>query len=428
MKKVLFALTITCLLFIIGVDIAETEPYTMYKDRTTYAESEEAAITQIIPKPEQPEAIAIPPRVPDRVSDGEKFDITMEVLAHHHAVTGISAAVFEGGEVIHTFNRGYADRARGIPASDDTIYRSASVSKMAAAMCAMILHDRGLLDTDAPVSEITGLAMDWVNQTAPNTARHLMSHTSSIIDTAAYENAWSGGAPPTAAQLLRSGVFSGDEPGTRFAYSNLASGMVAAVIESVTGERFYSFAQNELFRPLNMDAAFVRDLITAPDNIANLYQGGGFAHSPRTWGRTSALYNRIPLGQSYGLAECEMLISAPDLARLGIIMSGDGSVDGVQVLLPETVAMMNLPVIDGGVFDGRTHGLGIRLYGNAVEGRVIAGHAGMALGTVSGVFFDSSDGTGVAILTNGASGALRDNNMYALNDDIVKLVYEIFFD
>jgi CubicO group peptidase (beta-lactamase class C family) len=353
----------------------------------------------------------------------------MEDINRQLRVNGLSLAVFADGEVIYTYNHGYASRSADIPACDNTRYRSASVSKTATAICAMILHDRGLLDLDESVSKITGLNMDSRSQVAPNTTRHLLSHTSTIVDTSAYHNGWERG-PKTAEQILRNGVFSSGEPGRRYQYSNFASGMVAAVIESITEQRFYAFAQENLFELLSMDAAYTRDLIEDVDSIANLYRSGRLVHNVQTWGRTTNLYDRIPLGQSWGLSECEMIISATDLARLGIIVSGDGSVDGIQVITTESVMEMRAPFMGSFENDLNNHvrGLGLRIFGNVVENRVITGHAGNALGMVGGLFFDCSDRTGVAILTNGCSGGVNENGMHRINDEIVKLVYEIFFD
>ena len=78
---------------------------------------------------------------------------------------------------------------------------------------------------------------------------------------------------------------------------------------------------------------------------------------------------------------------------------------------------------------GNSHirGLGLRIHsGNVIEDRTITGHSGAALGMASGLYFDTADGTGVALLTNGCGTGLRENGMYGVNDELLKLVYSHF--
>jgi CubicO group peptidase (beta-lactamase class C family) len=386
-------------------------------------------ITQITQIPQIPENPPPEPRSFDHV-DIAAFEAQMNEIFDRRRVDGGSVAIFADGRIIHTFNRGYARKSERLPVDDNTKYRSASVAKMSTAIVAMLLMEQGKLDIDQPISEIMGINMDYNRQTLPNTTRNLLSHTSTIGDTGAYSAAWKNGSSPTTLPVMISrGIWTADQPGTRYSYSNLGSGLTAAVIESITGERFYRFAQENLFDVIGMDAAYLRTFIKDTESIANIYDGGAFAFNPRTWGRTESLYDKIPLGQSYGVAECELIISATDLARLAIILAGDGSLEGQQILSPKTVEMMRTPFMPGDIYNERVYALGLRVHGGLANGsRIMTGHSGEALGMISGVYFDPLDQTGVAIITNGASGARVESGMSALNDETTKAVYKYFFD
>jgi len=65
---------------------------------------------------------------------------------------GASAAVFLDGEPVVDIWGGYADAARTIPWQRDTITNVWSTTKTMAALCALILADRGDLDLAAPVA------------------------------------------------------------------------------------------------------------------------------------------------------------------------------------------------------------------------------------------------------------------------------------
>jgi len=427
-KKILIILLIV---FLVGCDggVQEQESQTQIQQIILPVTSENKSTQTQPPTTEvtQPASTIDYKKLEKTLKNPEKFEAAMKEIARDFTVNGMSMAVFADGEIVYTFNYGYANKSAGILANDDTKYRSASVSKTATAICAMILYEEGLLDLDKPITDILGYNMDSSSHDTPNTTRHLLSHTSSIIDTGAYSNAWSHSPPLSVSRMASMGIWSSSPPGTRYEYSNLGLSVVASVIESITGQRFYTYAQENLFQSLDMDAAFLRTLIKDVNSIANIYTNGSLAHNPRTWGRTESLYNRLPLGNSHGIAECEMIISATDLARMGILLTNDGEVDGVRLLKPETVAQMTAPALP---VESNSHirGLGLRIHqGNVIEGRTITGHSGAALGMASGLYFDTADRTGVALLTNGCSVGLRENGMYGISDETLKLVYSHFF-
>lgn len=354
---------------------------------------------------------------------GEEFIKSIAAICKANEVVGMSVAVFKDGKVIKKYNYGYADRENRIPVSIDTKYRSASISKPVTFIGAMMLAEQGKLDIDAPISKIIGVNLDVGSP--PNTARHLMTHTSTIGDTGAYIKACEA-APFASLEKLKgyASIFTAYTPGTRYEYSNFAAGLVSAVIESVTKQRFYSYMEENLFDKLGIDAAYVRTHIKDNGNIANIYNDGKLAHTPKTWGRTEKVYDTVPLGQQYLIGQCELIISAGDLAKIGIILAGDGSVDDIKILDGKSVDEMNKPFISDSIM---SYGLGLRMNDHIVDGRTITGHPGQALGMIGGLYFDRSDRTGVAILTNGCNIVMQDNGVYRINNDIIRAVYGEFF-
>jgi CubicO group peptidase (beta-lactamase class C family) len=140
-------------------------------------------------------------------------------------------------------------------------FRVASISKMALAMGLKTLVDDGRLDLDKDVSSYLGWKL--VNPAFPDakiTARQLLSHTSSIRDPDEYWVAapgrfralFEGGAAPFAAPSADADR----SPGRWFEYANLNYGILAGIIESISGERFDRFMTEHLFRPLALDIGY----------------------------------------------------------------------------------------------------------------------------------------------------------------------------
>jgi CubicO group peptidase (beta-lactamase class C family) len=68
-----------------------------------------------------------------------------------HGIPGLSAAVVTGGELTYSAGFGMADLERFTPATPQTIYRLASISKPMTAVAVLQLHEEGKLDLDAPI-------------------------------------------------------------------------------------------------------------------------------------------------------------------------------------------------------------------------------------------------------------------------------------
>jgi CubicO group peptidase (beta-lactamase class C family) len=180
-------------------------------------------------------------------------------------VAGAALAVFDGGRLVYAGAAGCAEyRVDGKtcdrPLEPTMKLRAASVSKMALALGLKTLIDAGKVDPDRDASDYLGWSLR--NPNFPDrriTVRQLLSHTSSVRDPEAY---WVD-APGRLQDLFAdASAFAaadgvGDKgPGGWFAYSNLNYGILAGVIEGVTGERFDLFMDRALLKPLGVDAGY----------------------------------------------------------------------------------------------------------------------------------------------------------------------------
>ena len=98
-----------------------------------------------------------------------------QVEAHRKAITipGLSVAVLQDGEILTARGFGYADVDKKIPASADTLYHLASITKTFTAILVWQLVEQGKLGLDEPVSRYDPAIKD-----DRILVRHLLSHTS----------------------------------------------------------------------------------------------------------------------------------------------------------------------------------------------------------------------------------------------------------
>lgn len=143
------------------------------------------------------------------------------------------------------------ERAAGIirrPFDINTPFRAASISKLATAMIAAVLHVDGTLDLDAPIDPYLKIAAN-ASPASPITMRQLLSHTSGLSDPDIYWLAHPAHIDDLMAKAFAARHFSG------FEYCNLGYGIAATIIERATGRRFDQLFV-DLFNPLPMDAGF----------------------------------------------------------------------------------------------------------------------------------------------------------------------------
>ncbi|WP_235565294.1 serine hydrolase domain-containing protein [Lysobacter sp. Root494] len=166
-------------------------------------------------------------------------------------VPGASVLVLRDGALLVHRSYGMADMEAHVAATPLTNYRLASVSKQFTAASILLLAEDGRLHLDDKVR-------DWLptlpHVADPITIRHLLTHTSGLID---YEDVMD---PADARQVHDADVLklleSQDRtyfvPGTGYRYSNSGYALLALIVERASKQRYADFLRERIFRPLGM--------------------------------------------------------------------------------------------------------------------------------------------------------------------------------
>jgi len=162
---------------------------------------------------------------------------------------------FTADTISVTAIQGYSNRSTGRALMPDDPVRIASVSKLFVTLGVMRLVEKQILDLDADVSDYLGWSLrnpDFPDEAI--TLVHLLSHQSGLRDGINY-------ALPMDALLeeeLRNPKAwdSNHPPGAYFTYANLNFPVIAAIMEAAGGKRFDRIMQDEVLKPLRLDACF----------------------------------------------------------------------------------------------------------------------------------------------------------------------------
>jgi CubicO group peptidase (beta-lactamase class C family) len=291
-------------------------------------------------------------------------------------IAGCQTLVARGGEVAYLRSLGQADRERGKPMADDTIFRIYSMTKPITSVALMTLYEQGHFQLNDPVSRVfpewrsqrvwvsgEGERMQTVAPNRPITFRDMLCHTGGL----SYSNVLTAlGAPDSGHPVdqvyatLRVGR-SRDEtltdlvhklaqvplryqPGERWMYS-LSTDVCAALVEALSGKRFDRYLQETIFDPLNMkDTGFVvpADKLS---RFAACYKRGADKSLLLSDDPESSGFRREPKLYSGGGGLTSTLA---DYFRFCEMLRRGGELDGARILGPRTLNLMRLNHLPGG--------------------------------------------------------------------------------
>jgi CubicO group peptidase (beta-lactamase class C family) len=280
-----------------------------------------------------------------------------------------------GQEVFQSVS-GLMDMARGTPVRDDTIFRIYSMTKPITAAAIMILAEEGAVRLDDDVhaylpefkrqgvyaSGVATLLRDAPQQFVTTPVRRrmkvidLLTHTAGLtygfmmrtgVD-AAYRRAkigefdTEGGMDKFIADAAAMPLeFC---PGDAWNYS-ISLDVAAAIVERASGQTFADFLRTRLFEPLGMhDTAFFcpEDKLS---RFASCYQPGKDGGLKLQDDAREGVFTAPPKLESGGGG---LVSTAHDYMRFCEMFLGGGTLDGVQIFSPKTVALFSLNHLPNG--------------------------------------------------------------------------------
>jgi D-alanyl-D-alanine carboxypeptidase len=178
-------------------------------------------------------------------------------------IAGLSIAVFAHGKEILARGYGFADLEARAPATKDTSYPIASVSKHFTAAAILRLADQGRLSVDDPLSRFFPAARPVIGAL---TLRHLLQHTTGLTR--------GGPAPRDAAVSVLARGGTGRPQGQDWTYSNYNFSLLGLVVEHVTGRDYARYVREELATPLGLTGTgYCEDGSTVPGRAHDYLSG-----------------------------------------------------------------------------------------------------------------------------------------------------------
>jgi CubicO group peptidase (beta-lactamase class C family) len=179
---------------------------------------------------------------------------------------GVNAAIMHNGRLVYSHSFGFRDLEGKKPMKEDTIFRINSMTKPITTAAVMMLYEEGKFLLDEPVSKYipgfdqmkvlakeNGDPTDVVPLARPVTIRHLLTHTSGLINTKAYEQnkTFDHNQPLSAMAAKLIDVPLAHQPGAAWRYGQSID-VLGHLIEVWSGEKLDVFLETRIFEPLAM--------------------------------------------------------------------------------------------------------------------------------------------------------------------------------
>lgn len=333
--------------------------------------------------------------------DSINASIINEMQTQH--ISGVSVAITKDDAIIFEGQYGLADRESERSITNQTAFLLASVSKLVTGTALMQLHEAGHFQLDDDITNYLPFSIDLPYDDGPITFRMLLTHTASIGDNETVQDQqyyYGEDSPITLANFMEdyfteSGAyyddyenFTDDVPGTGFTYSNMGTALEGYLVETISGQDFDTYCDNNIFNPLCMTntswrlADMDENLLARPylyDNGYEVYQHYTFTDYPNGGLRATA----------------------KDMAHFLIMYAQSGRFNDTNILTSETVNDMTALQIPNIADD-----MGLQWFVLDAD-EDTWGHDGGEQGTTTLTGYSKSSKVGVVVLCNAEDAELQ---------------------
>ena len=344
----------------------------------------------------------------------ESMDERVDRIFRDTKAVGGAFLVAQNGEIVYEHYYGVQQKTTGVPVTEKSYFRCASVTKLVTGIGLMKMMDDGMLEPDEDISTYLGYAVGNPRYPdTPITLRILMSHTAGLNENSSYSSKSSKLSNMIALDQKAKANFKDVRPGSEYAYSNFGAGITGAIIESVTGEDVSSFMREYLFEPLGIDAAYTATQLEEPEYLTATYHKDGSLYIAPSYALRQTYDAQATPDTHYRVTVGSLLIRPRDLTRLGIALCGDGTVDGVRVLSEKAIAMMRQEqsVETTGITSDTPYSFFTIRKDSLLDGRRVYGHQGTDEGIVCNLYVEPVSQTVFCVMTNGCKTTREDGIM-----------------
>lgn len=316
------------------------------------------------------------------------------------ALSSAGVAVVHGRDTLLLRGYGLADRENKRPATANTVYEIASITKQVTAAAVLRLVERGRVGLD---DDIGRYVPQFPLQGHHVTVRNLLNHTSGIhnfTNPPTRRADWTYDVPPDSIIALVARDTFDFAPGTRDAYSNTGYTLLGMIIEKASGQTYAAFLQHEFFAPLGM-----RHTGYCPSHPNDSLAARGYSKRNGEYVRAADNNMSVPFAAG---AICSSVAD---------FLVWERALHEGRLLQAASYKEMTTP---GRLVDGTALKYGFGLGLGTLAGHPATAHSGSITGFTSAQVYLPADSLSVIVFTNTSSA--RDPGPEPLAMDLARIV------
>lgn len=313
--------------------------------------------------------VSAPNASPEAPLDAAVLDAALSGLVTNGSVMGVAALVYKDGDEVYYGDFGFADREADRPWQRSTLATLYSMTKPITGVTLMSLYEEGLFELDAPLADYLPeyadmqvvVGLDDAGEPVIEPAMRPLKVIDIFRHTACFGYGWED--HPAAALMNEAQVldpskplaqFSAElatlplycHPGTQWKYG-VAVDVQARLAEVVTGRPYEELVHERVLTPLGMTETsyFVpEDQKLRLAAVYSKYDGSPLSREPNETVYGFRDTKPMQINGGHGL-----ISSIDDYMRFALMLQNEGTYDGVQILKPETVALMSRDHLPTGI-------------------------------------------------------------------------------
>jgi CubicO group peptidase (beta-lactamase class C family) len=258
-------------------------------------------------------------------------------IVREQNLTGLAVGIVEGGRLTYAKGLGVmkvGERDRLV--TPDTLFHMASITKPFVMTSVMQLVERGKIQLDAPLVQYVPYFRLRDPRYRAMTVRQMLTHTSGMPDVQDYrwnQPEYDEGALERYVRSLHDQPLRW-EPGSRFAYSNMAYEVLGDLVAKVSGQSFEDYVTAQILKPLGMSSS---TLLVKEADPARLAAGHMRTKSGAVQVVPAYPYNRAHTPSS------NLHSNVVDMARWAMATMNRGELDGHRILQTATYDIIWTP-------------------------------------------------------------------------------------
>lgn len=313
----------------------------------------------------------------------EKIDAIVVNKMNEYNIPGLSIGVVKNNAIIYTKGYGVRSIERMEPVTANSIFHTASISKLFTAQAIVQLEKNGKLSLNDKLVELIPELQFSDTAVKEITVKNMLNHTSGLPDISNYH--WSNNNQSDTSlkdYILDLNISLESNPNTEYYYSNLGYDILGYIVEKVSGMSFDEYMKNYVLVDGGMTNSDFRYFKISDSLKTSPHTNSWIAGNTKV--RTTYPYTREHAPSSTLNASSKEL-SNWMLYFLNSLEGSNSKYDLNNMILPSTELSSNI-------------GLGFQLY-NAYSRKAI-GHYGGDKGFRSFLMMIPEDNLGIVVLGN----------------------------